>query len=230
MLREAFADVSDDSVGFPGGSGPVSVLIYSTEFTPSVGGRPSIAKELAAAMAESRDVVKSAPVQLSDVIVVTSTPAGKIDDFQFPFEVVRKPSLVKLFSLVRKSDFFIVIGPDILPIAVGLLLRKPVVVRHDAYHAVCPAGNYLHQPGGVPCVGHFQKGNYSDCYRCQRVDINASRSVRNLVLTYLRLSLVNHVASNIAPTFYAACQLGLPRTETIYYGIKNPLDKSFRPN
>src|ERR1700689_2436487 len=202
---------SDDALGVPGGSYRLSVLIYSSDFAPSVGGRPSIARNLAGHYAAS--------ILLKDVTVVTPTPRGSIDDFQFSFRVVREPSLVRLFALVRKTDVLVVIGADILPMVVGSLLRKFVVVQHHKFHAVCPAGNYLKQPECTPCVGHFRKGNHLECYRCLRMEKSRTSSIRDLFLTFPRLWLVNRVAANAAPTHNAARRLGLPRTEMDHHAV-----------
>ena len=83
---------------------------------------------------------------MMDVTVVTRTPAGSFDDSKFPFRVVRQPGLAALLKLVRGTDIVHVVGPAIVPMAVGLLFGKAVAVQHGGYMAVCPIGNYLHLP------------------------------------------------------------------------------------
>jgi hypothetical protein len=229
--NSTFSAKSTSALGYPDYSDEdASTLIYSTDFAPSVGDTERYTANLASGLAGWNDFRKGKRSRLRDVTVVTPTPRGKTDDSQFPFRVVREPSLVRLFALIRSTDFLIVIDADIFPIAVGLLLRKIVAVEHVSYLAVCPARNYYYQPDGTSCVGHFENGNYSSCYRCQRVETSRTRSICNLFLAIPRRWLLERVSTNIALTPHTARRLALPRTITIIPGVEDPLDRTFRPN
>ena len=146
-----------------------------------------------------------------------------MDDACFGFRVVRFPSMGQLYRLIRRADVIHISGPAILPMAIGYLLRKPVVVEHDGYQAVCPVGNYLHLPDRSLCPGHFQNGNYLECYRCQSVEMSHARSIRNLLLMFPRRWLLKRVAVNVGASDHTGRRVALPRTQTIYHGIEDPL-------
>jgi len=146
-----------------------------------------------------------------------------MDDARFGFRVVRFPSKRQLYRLIRRADVIHISGPAILPMAIGYLLRKPVVVEHDGYQAVCPLGNYLHLPDRSLCPGHFQNGNYLECYRCQSVEMSRARSIRNLALMFPRRWLLKRIAVNVGASDHTGRRVALPRTQTIYHGIEDPL-------
>src|SRR5438445_73341 len=75
-----------------------------------------------------------------EATVVTPTPAGEMDDATLPFPIVRCPGVVMLLRLIRAAHVIHVAGPCFLPMLFALLLRKPVVVEHHGYQAVCPNG------------------------------------------------------------------------------------------
>jgi glycosyltransferase involved in cell wall biosynthesis len=201
----------------------MKILLYAIDFTPSIGGIQTITEVLAAGLAGWNGGSNGNGGQKNQVTVVTQTPAGHIDDAQFSFRVVRRPGTAELFGLVRDTDIFHIVGPAIVPMAMGLLLGKPVAVQHCGYMAICPIGNYLHQPGGTLCPGHFQSGNYLECYRCQRVEMSRARSIRNLLLMMPRRWLLKRVAANIGVSDHTGRRVALPRTQTIYHGIEDPL-------
>jgi len=201
----------------------MKILLYAIDFAPSIGGIQTITEVLAAGLAKSKADANAAERETNEVTVVTRTPAGEIDASQFPFRVVRRPSPAQLFGLVRRTDIFHVVGPAMFPIAVGLLLRKPVAVQHDGYMAVCPIGNYLHLPGRRVCSGHYEKREYRECYRCQCVEMSRAKSIRNLLLMFPRRWLLKRVAVNIGASNHTGRRVALPRTQTIYHGIEDPL-------
>ncbi len=198
------------------------ILLYAVDFPPSIGGIQTISEILASGLAAAKTGANG-NLRAIDVTVVTRTPAGACDDSKFPFRVVRQPGFAALVKLVRETDIVHVVGPAIVPMAVGLLFGKAVAVQHGGYMAVCPIGNYLHLPDESVCPGHFQKGNYLECYRCQCVEMSRGKSVRNLLLMMPRRWLLERVAVNIGASDHTGRRVGLPRTVTIYHGIEDPL-------
>ncbi len=201
----------------------MNILIYTEDFAPSIGGVQTITAILARGLAERPSPPNDHRAEANDVTVVTRTPGGTMDDSRFPFRVVRLPSAVKLYGLIRSADVVHVVGPAIQPMALGLLLRKPVAVQHDGYQAICPSGIYLHQPGATLCPGHFQSGRYLECFRCQAVEVSRWRSARNILLMFPRRWLAKRVAANIGASDHTGRRITLPRTQTIYHGIDDPL-------
>jgi glycosyltransferase involved in cell wall biosynthesis len=201
----------------------MKILIYTDDFAPSIGGVQTMTAILAHGLADARSPANGRPAEVNEVTVVTRTPAGSMDDARFGFRVVRFPSKRQLYRLIRRADVIHISGPAILPMAIGYLLRKPVVVEHDGYQAVCPLGNYLHLPDRSLCPGHFQNGNYLECYRCQSVEMSRARSIRNLALMFPRRWLLKRIAVNVGASDHTGQRVALPRTQTIYHGIEDPL-------
>jgi glycogen(starch) synthase len=201
----------------------MNILIYTHDFAPSIGGVQTITTILAQGLADANSPANGRPAQANDVTVVTRTPAGTMDDEHLAYRVVRFPSTAHLYQLIRRADILHISGPAILPMAMGLLLRKPVVVEHHGYQAICPSGVYLHQPDGALCPGYFESGDYRKCFHCQAAELSNSRSLRNLLLMFPRRWLAKRVTANIGPSNYTGRRIALPRTHTIYHGIEDPL-------
>ena len=48
-----------------------------------------------------------------------------------------------------------VAGPALSPLALGLLMRKPVAIKHHGFQAICPTGQLFMERTGAPCPGHY---------------------------------------------------------------------------
>jgi glycosyltransferase involved in cell wall biosynthesis len=107
----------------------MNLLIYFHYFAPSVGGVESIVQSLAAGVAELRALDGDNEF---NVTVVTEAAAGNYDDSRFPFRVVRRPGVMRLWQLVRASDVIHAAGLAFLPMFLAWLSRKrfvPVVSK-----------------------------------------------------------------------------------------------------
>jgi hypothetical protein len=69
--------------------------------------------------------------------VVTETRAGSYDDTKFPFRVVRRAGVIRLWQLVRASDVIHAAGTAFLPLFLAALSRKRFVVERHGYQATC---------------------------------------------------------------------------------------------
>jgi glycogen synthase len=186
----------------------VKLLLYTHAFAPSIGGVETIVRVLAAGLVR-REV---------EVTVATPTPAGGTDDSQFGFPVARLSGLWQLFRLIRAADVVHLAGPAFAPLALGLLLRKPVVVEHHGYQSICPNGVLFYEPDRTSCPGHFMARNYRACLRCN-ASAGRLKSLKMLLLNFPRRWLCRIAAANVAPTNWVSVQIALPRTETIYHGL-----------
>ncbi len=158
-----------------------------------------------------------------DLTLATQTPAGAFDDRSLAFPVIRKPSFVALWRLIRAADVVHIAGPALAPLFLARLARKPVVVEHHGYQAVCPNGLLVHQPDRAICPGHFQAGRYTECLRCQTAEeISWVRSLANLFLMFPRNSLARGVACNIAVSEHSLKREALPRASVVYHGVEDP--------
>lgn len=191
----------------------MNVLIYAHAFAPSIGGVEMNVMHLARGLAGTGSW---------DVTLATQTPPGAFDDAILPFRVVRKPSLVALWNLVRAADVIHLAGPVLLPLALALVARKPVVVKHHGYQAVCPNGLLLYEPTKTVCPGHFMARRYWRCLRCNAHGHSWLASLRMLALTFLRRWLCHRASCHVAVTDHVKGRVRLPRTRTIYHGVPAP--------
>jgi glycogen(starch) synthase len=198
----------------------LKVVIYSHYFAPSIGGVEIIVESLARGLATYQGLNRPGEFE---VVVVTNTAAKEFDDQVFPFPVVRNPGPLELLRLVRRAEVVHLAGPALLPLLLASIFRKPTVVEHHGYQAICLNGALLHEPERAVCAGHFQAGRFGECFRCQRSELSSSlKSLRQLVLTKVRNSLCRRV-ENIAITHHVQKRNALPNSRVIYHGIEDTL-------
>jgi glycosyltransferase involved in cell wall biosynthesis len=200
----------------------VKLLIYTHFFAPSVGGVETVVFSLARGLAEWRE---SRDRTQFEITLVTETPAGDFRDSKLPFRVIRKPGFVQLQNLIRKSDVVHVAGPALLPLLLGCVLLKPLVIEHHGFQAICPNGGLLFEPLSAPCPGHFMLGRHAVCLRCNAKQGRLA-SVKLWLLTFLRRFLCKRVAANIAPTRWLGEQISLPRVTPIPHGVEATIQRS----
>jgi glycogen(starch) synthase len=204
----------------------MKLLIYAHFFAPSIGGVETAVLSLAGGLCELR--IPNGDSEF-EVTLVTHTPAGDFDDRSLPFRVVRHPSLLQLWRIVRESDVIHIAGPALPPLVLGSLARKPIVIEHHGYQAICPNGLLVHQPDGSICPGHFQAGHYAKCLRCRACETSSLRSLTALLLMFPRFWLSRAVSMNLAISHHVLERHGLPRSSVVYYGIEDPLGKDTNP-
>lgn len=189
----------------------MKLLIYSHFFPPSVGGVETIVLSLADGLSKHLNSLT--------VTLVTHTPQGSFDDRSVPFKVVRQPNLYELSQLIRNSDVVHVAGPALPPLILSLLARKPVVVEHHGFQAICPNGQLLIATNCQPCPGHFMDRNHRECLRCNLAE-GSLRSWKLWLLTFVRRLLCQKVSANISPTHWLASLLQLRTVTVIPHGLK----------
>jgi glycosyltransferase involved in cell wall biosynthesis len=197
----------------------MKLLIYSHFFAPSIGGVETLVLSLSRGLAALRDgsgIPEDEP--RFEITLVTQTLAENFDDRVLPFRVIRRPSNLQLWRLIRVTDVLHVAGPALTPLIFGLLARKPVVVEHHGFQTICPNGQLLLEPAGTPCPGHFMAGHHSVCLRC-----NSSQgwlaSAKLWLLTFARRFLCARVAANITPTQWLGQLIQIPRAIAVPHGV-----------
>jgi len=198
----------------------MKLLFYTHYFPPSVGGVETITHSLAGGIADLQD--QACPSSI-DVTLVTQTHAGSFDDRALPYRLVRRPRMAILLKMINDADLIHVAGPSLLPMLLGWLLRKPVVVEHHGYQAICPNGLLIHQPDLAICPGHFRGFHYAQCWRCLSAETSFPKTQLRLLAMTLRHWLARRMTLNIAITKHVKDRQRLPRTEVIYYGIELPV-------
>ena len=194
----------------------MNLLLYSHYFAPSIGGAETIVLSIARGLAELQC---RAGLSEFAITVVTQTPAEGFDDSLLPFRVLRRPDLRQLWQEIRSSHIVHLAGPALVPLVFGLLTRKPVIIEHHGFQTICPTGQLLIEPAGVPCSGHFMAGNHLQCLRC-RPDGNWIASWKLWLLTFVRRFLCSRVAANIMPTEFLGGLLQLPHMQVIPHGVE----------
>ena len=196
----------------------MKLLIYANDWAPTVGGVQTLVTLLAGGLAGWGRTHGGEQVE---VTLATQTPAGTMDDSSLPYRVVRRPGAGELFRLIRLSDAVHIAGPCLLPSAIALLLRKPAVIEHHGYQAVCPNGLLFKEPSRRVCSGHFAERRYSECLRCCSSTMGRTSGLRAVLLTFPRRWLSRRLAVNIMVTDHVGARLNLPRSRTIYHGIED---------
>lgn len=202
------------------------ILICAYAFAPRIGGAETyvmlLARGLARRLGPTRRTVHDEAAN-GAVVLATRTPRDGFDDAALPFRVVRRPGPVALWRLLGQADVVQLAGPLFVPLLFGLLRRKPLVVEHHGYQAVCPNGLLLHEPSRTACPGHFMARRYHECLRCRWVSTGWWRNLTALVSTFARQWMSKRVAVNVPVTQHVLERLDLPRSEVVYHGVPDLL-------
>jgi glycogen synthase len=204
----------------------MKLLIYSHFFAPSIGGVEIAMQSLARGLSEIRVANGASEFE---VTLVTQTIANGFDDSALPFRVLRQPNLLHLWRIIRQSDVIHITGPALPPMALALLARRPMVIEHHGYQAICPNGLLVHQPDGSICPGHFQSGQYLECFQCRKSEISGLGSSISLLLMFPRLWLTRKAAVNLAISNHLLERQALPRSSVVYHGIEDPFEGGALP-
>lgn len=199
----------------------MKVLIYGEYFLPVIGGVQTFMDLLARGFSEfSRaDALNSS--EAIEVTLVTNTPPGEMDDSTLPYRVIRQPRFRELVGLIREVDVVHVEGPCLLPMLISWMSGTPYIVEHHVYQAICPNGLLFKQPSQTACTGHYSKREYAECFRCCAATMGEPVALRALLLSFPRRSLCKTASANIMVTDHVGRRLQMPRSRTIYLGIKD---------
>jgi glycogen(starch) synthase len=191
----------------------MKVLIYSHSFAPDIGGVETYAMLLAQGLTfygESEKV---------EVTIATSTSANGFNDSTLPFRVVRRPGIAALAKLIRHSDVINLAGPTLAPMLLCKMLRKPMVVEHHGYQAICPNGLLLFHPKRVVCNDRYMRGRYLSCLECNASETGLAGSLKMLILTGPRRWLCGRASVNLCISQHVLKRMRLRRSVVVYYGV-----------
>lgn len=195
----------------------MKILIYSHDWAPSTGGVQTVTMSLARGLAQWQEEAACASPQ---VTVATATAADGMDDSSLPFRVVRRPGVIELVRLLRNADLIHMAGPSLLPLFLGWLLQKLIVVEHHSFQAACPNGLLFYEPQQAPCPGHFMARRYGECLRCNHANISWWRSLLLLLATFPRRWFSKKASANFTPTKWLSSIIQLPRMITMFHGVR----------
>jgi len=201
------------------------ILIYAHAFAPKIGGAETVVFSLARGLTGLQLVGEA---KLLETTLATSTAAGDMDDTALGFRVVRQPGVVRLLKLFRQAEVIHLAGPTHLPLFLGWLMRKRIVVEHHGFQAVCPNGQLFYEPARCLCPGHFMAGRHLECLSCNE-KYGRIKSFKMWLLTFSRRRLCELISANVAPTDWLSNVLRLPRTTLIPHGLA-PADANGQPS
>jgi glycosyltransferase involved in cell wall biosynthesis len=194
----------------------VKIVIYTHSFAPQIGGLETVVLSLAKGFAQ---VPPTGATSVPEVILVTRTPAGGMNDTALDFRVVRQPTVGELVKLLWTADIVHLAGPALLPLFLGRLMRKRIVVEHHGFQTVCPNGQLFYEPNQSPCPGHFMASRHLECLRC---NLKSGRfaSFKMWLFTFPRRVLCKMISANVTPTAWLSNVLRLPKTIWIPHGLR----------
>ena len=198
----------------------MKLVIYTHDWLPLVGGIQTFYRALASRLSERSEDNRREHIE---VTLVTQTPAKGMDDSQFSFRVVRRPTLRELIGIIRSADVVQVAGSALVPLVVASLCRKPVSVEHHGYQAVCPNGLLVYWPDRQICPGHFMAGSYRQCIRCNSGSQGTAKSMANLMLTFVRRWLADNASINLLPSWHIHRRVSLRRSKVVYHGVPDEI-------
>ena len=202
---------------------PIAVLLYSTDFLPGVGGAQQAVAQLAQGLL----------ARGNQATVVTKTPAGTFNDRDLTYRVVRNPGFTNLWRLMGEAGIVHLAGPAFIPLMIGLLRRKKIVIEHHGYQAICPNGLLLYAPRQNACPGHFLAGQYAECVRCVAKATGQANNwlsaIWQLLIMFPRNWMCRRVSANAAISRHVERRLRLPRSCTVYYGVPDLQGEAISP-
>ncbi len=179
------------------------ILVYSFPFAPQIGGLERLTEQTARRLAADG----------LEVTVVTDTVMTTPDaDRDFPFRVLRCPTLLALARAVRDTDLVQLNGFDIRVFIFAFVMRRPIVWQHIDYDTVDPRG--VCSRFGRSCNFAFWR-----CWSCLRSDHSFNAALRALGSFLAKRVAARLVDSNLVATGYAAGRLRLPRLSLVPLGV-----------
>ncbi len=179
------------------------ILLYTFPFTPVLGGLVRLTEQTARRLAAHG----------LEVTVVTDTATTTPDgDRDFPFKVIRRPTLFALARAVQGADFVQLNGFDIRVFVFAFLMRRPIVWQHIDYDTVDPRG--LCSRFGRSCNFALRR-----CWSCLRSDHSFGATLRALGSFQAKRAAARLVESNLLASAYAALRMRLPRATLLPLGV-----------
>jgi glycogen(starch) synthase len=197
----------------------MKLLVYSHSFVPNFGGIETIVLSLTRGLAELR--TDDGKPQFDLKLATNTAPNDFPDQRLVPFPVIRQPSMVRLWELIREADLIHLAGPALWPLLLARMARKPVVIEHHGYQAICPNGLLVHQPDRNICPGYFQAGRYGKCLECQACEMSWLQSAMHVLAMFPRHLLARRAARNVAISQHELQRLALPSTVLVYHGVED---------
>ena len=190
----------------------MKILLYSKVFWPMVGGVETYARLLAQGLGSRSDYDVTVVTAAQEPSTPSTMPGADV-------RIVRAPGVSELWRLIRRSDVVLLAGPVFVPLALSLLIRKPVLIEHHGYQACCPNGLLLFEPEQSVCPQRYLRGRVGSCVRCNWKTMGPILSVVSLAGTAVRRWMCRHAATNICVTEHVSRRVSLPRSRVIYHGL-----------
>ena len=193
----------------------LKILLYSKPFWPMVGGVETY----------TRLLVQGLAAQGGCEVTVATAAEGPPILPGASLTIIRRPSFRHLWTLILHADVVMLAGPVFIPLLLGLLFRKSVVVEHHGYQACCVNGLLLFDPDRSVCPERYLRGQLTWCVRCNRRSRGLLGSVFAVVATAIRRVLCQWAAANICVSNHVARRVKLARSRVIYHGLETNEDE-----
>jgi glycosyltransferase involved in cell wall biosynthesis len=185
------------------------IVIYSHSFWPAIGGVETYAKLISEGLATDPGF---------EPVVITQTPYDGPEPDTGAL-VLRSPRLWRLWQEIANADVVFVAGPALVPMVISALFRRPFVIEHHGYQAICPNGLLLNKVDGEVCQEAFRNERYHDCVKCVSVDHGRRKALLQVALTFARRWLCTRAVANVAVTQHVRTRHDLVSMQVIYHGI-----------
>jgi glycosyltransferase involved in cell wall biosynthesis len=106
--------------------------------------------------------------------------------------------------------------------AFATLARRPFIIEHHGYQAICPNGLLLNKTQGGVCAEAFRNKKYEECRRCVQADRGAVRALMQLILTFIRRWLCRRAYAHVAVSDHVRKRHDLRGMRVIYHGVPDP--------
>lgn len=173
------------------------ICLYSHFFYPNIGGVEKLTYLLAKFLSSEKKF---------DVTLVTMMPSE--GDLNFPFKVVRKPSILTLQKIIMNSNIIHMQGFNLPCFIFGKIYGKPIIWNHQGYDLSCP--KYIGWNSDYCTFG------LTKCYKCLRIDHSYKYTFGFITMLYIRRICMGLVDAHVSPSRYVL------RNECIENGILIP--------
>jgi len=185
------------------------ILIHSRTFLPRVGGLEQASLALARGLAQGGH----------EVVVATDVPGGSEGDRHLGFDVARGVSKASLVSLARSSELVHSNGHSMVTLAAAHVARRPLVVTHHGYQAVCLSGLGWH--GGERCGYELPR-----CIRLTWEHDGAARTTRQLVRHTIARGTMGWATAHVGVSQFVADALRIRDISVVYNAADTSIFRS----
>jgi glycogen(starch) synthase len=162
------------------------VAIYSHFFAPSIGGVETHSATLANLLSERG----------FSVVVITGTTSSGMEPKR-RFNVVRVPTLPRLYQLIKQSDILVMQGLNLPSYVLGKITGKKVIWYHHGYDLNFPGGGFPTYQGFFRTLKQFHVKSFKKfllyaSFQSGRIITTVDRRIDHIVTSRFMLERMNN--------------------------------------